>query len=210
VNNTVKSSINVGTGPETMCIVGDKLYVTNCGGYGLDSTISIIDMNSNTELSKIVVGDAPVAIASDVNGKVWVLCRGSYGIDFNTSDDDTKGQFVQIDPSNNQILKVVSIGNKGDHPDKMRINAAKNTMYYLSSYQSISGVYKFNINDSQASTTAFISGFFYGLGYEKGKDQLYLGEVSSFTQNAKIKRYTSAGTLMETYTTGIGTNGIGE
>lgn len=210
VSNTITSSITVGAGPESMCIVGDRLYVTNCGGYDLDSTLSVIDLNSNTELTKIVVGDAPVAVTADANGKVWVLCRGSYGVDFNSNDDDTKGQFVQIDPTNNQILKTISIGDKGDHPDKMRINAAKNTMYYLSSYQSLSGVYKFNINDNAASTTAFISGYFYGLGYDKKKDQLYLGEVTSFTQNAKIIRYTSNGTLIDSYTTGIGTNGIGE
>jgi YVTN family beta-propeller protein len=209
-SNAIVRSITVGTGPEGMCIVGNKLYVANCGGYDLDSTISVIDLTSNIEIKKIKVGDAPLAIQQDANGNVWVLCRGSYGIDFMSSDDDTKGALVKINPSTDAILATLEIGVKGDHPDKIKMNAAKNAMYYLSSYNLLTGVFKFNITDASAPTTAFIAGYYYGLGYDKVSDELYLADAVDFKQNGFVKRYNSAGSLIETYSVGIIPNGIQE
>ncbi len=208
--NTIVRSITTGTGPEGMCIVGDKLYVANCGGYELDSTISVIDLTSNLEIKKIKVGDAPLAIQQDANGNVWVLCRGSYGIDFMSSDDDTKGALVKINPSTDAILATLEIGVKGDHPDKIKMNAAKNAMYFLSSYNLLTGVFKFNITDASAPTTAFIAGYYYGLGYDKVSDELYLADAVDFKQNGFVKRFNSTGSLIETYSVGIIPNGIQE
>jgi YVTN family beta-propeller protein len=210
LTNTITRSIKVGAGPEGMCIVGNKLYVANCGGYELDSTISVIDLISNTEINKIKVGDAPLAIQLDENGNIWVLCRGSYGKNFMIIDDDTKGALVKINPNNDAILATIELGEKGDHPVRVKMNAAKNTMYFLSSYNLLSGVFKFNITDVSAPTSAFISGYYYGLGYDKVSDELYLADAVDFIQNGFVKRYNSAGTLKETYSVGIIPNGIQE
>lgn len=208
--NTIVRSIAVGEGPEGMCIVGNKLYVANCGGYNLDSTISIINLTSNTVEKTLKVGDAPLAIQEDVNGNVWVLCRGSYGSDFAIIDDDTKGALVKINSQNDVISAKFEIGVLGDHPDKIKMNAAKNTMYFLSSYNQLSGVFKFSITDVAAPTTAFISGYYYGLGYDKVNDELYLTDAVDFKQNGFVKRYSSNGTLINTYGVGVIPNGIQE
>ncbi len=208
--NTIVRSISVGEGPEGMCIVGNKLYVANCGGYNLDSTISIINLTSNTVEKTLKVGDAPLAIQEDINGNVWVLCRGSYGSDFAIIDDDTKGALVKINSQNDVISATFEIGVLGDHPDKIKMNAAKNTMYFLSSYNFLSGVYKFSITDVAAPTTAFISGYYYGLGYDKVNDELYLTDAVDFKQNGFVKRYSSNGTLINTYSVGVIPNGIQE
>lgn len=208
--NTITRSIDVGTGPEGMCVVGNKLYVANCGGYGLDSTISVIDLTGTASTKTIKVGDAPLAIQQDVNGNVWVLCRGSYGEDFISTDDDTKGALVKINPANDAIIATLFIGEKGDHPDKIKMNAAKNAMYFLSSYNLLSGVFKFNITDSSVPTTAFISGYYYGLGYDRVSDELYLADAVDFKQRGFIKRYSNTGTLLNTYQVGIIPNGIQE
>lgn len=208
--NTITKSINVGEGPEGLCIVGNKLYVANCGAYALDSTISVIDLSTKTEIKKIKVGDAPLAIQQDVNGNLWVLCRGSYGDDFNITTDDTQGKLVKIDPNTDQITANILIGVQGDHPDKIKINAAKNAMYYLSSYNMLSGVFKFNITDNAAPTTALINGYFYGLGYDRVKDELYLADAIDFKQRGNILKYTSSGTLLKTFQVGLIPNGISE
>ncbi len=208
--NTIVRSIAVGEGPEGMCIVGNKLYVANCGGYNLDSTISIINLTSNTVEKTLKVGDAPLAIQEDVNGNVWVLCRGSYGGNFTIIDDDTKGALVKINTQNDVISAKFEIGVLGDHPDKIKMNAAKNIMYFLSSYNQLSGVFKFSITDVAAPTTAFISGYYYGLGYDKVNDELYLTDAVDFKQNGFVKRYSSNGTLINTYGVGVIPNGIQE
>jgi YVTN family beta-propeller protein len=210
VNNTITRSINVGSGPEGMCIVGNKLFVANCGAYGLDSTISIIDLTTNIETKKLKVGDAPLFIEQDVNGMLWVLCRGSYGDDFNTSEDDTQGKLVKIDPNNDQILESFPIGALGDHPDKLKMNAEKNAFFYLSSYNFLSGVFKFNIYDQNASTTALIDGYFYGLGYDRVTDELFLADAVDFKQRGVMYRYNTLGTLIGSFQVGIIPNGIQE
>jgi YVTN family beta-propeller protein len=208
-NNSITNAIGVGTGPEGMTISGEKLFVTNSGGYALDSTISVIDMNSNTVVQTIVVGDAPVAAATDVNGKVWVLCEGDYG-DFMDMTDDTKPKLVRINPNNFSIEFEVEIGNVGDHPDKMKINKDKNTLFYLGSYDFNSGLFKYNINDLSPANTPLISGYFYGFGYDKILDQLYLADPIDFVQNGYMYKYQSNGVKLDSMTVGIIPNGIHE
>lgn len=203
----VTNSIGVGTGPEGMAISGDKLFVTNSGGYALDSTVSIIDLNSNTVVETIIVGDAPVAAATDVNGKVWVLCRGDYG-DFMDLTDDTKPKLVRINPNNYSIELEIEIGNVGDHPDKMKINRDKNALFYLGSYDFNSGLFKFNITDVTAATSPIISGYFYGFGYDKVLDHLYLADPIDFVQNGVMYKYQSNGVKLDSMSVGIIPNGI--
>lgn len=205
-NNTITSSVAVGTGPEGMAISGDKLFVTNSGGYALDSTVSVIDMNGNTLVKTIVVGDAPVAAATDVNGKVWVLCRGDFG-DFNNPNDDTKPKLVRINPTNYSIEFEVEIGNIGDHPDKMKINKDKNTLFYLGSYDFNSGLFKYNIADNSPATAPLISGYFYGFGYDKVLDHLYLADPIDFVQNGYMYKYQSNGVKLDSLSVGIIPNG---
>lgn len=206
-NNTITNSIAVGTGPEGMAISGDKLFVTNSGGYGLDSTVSIIDINNNTVINTIVVGDAPVAAATDVNGKVWILCRGDFG-DFSDPNDDTKPKLIRINQNTLSIEFELEIGKVGDHPDKMKINREKNALFYLGSYDRNSGLYKFNITDQTAASSALISGYFYGFGYDKVLDQLYLADPIDYVQNGYVYKYESNGVKIDSLSVGIIPNGI--
>ena len=72
---TVKREVKVGHQPDELCVLGDKLYVVNSGGYILnqhDSTVSVIDLNTFTEIEKITVGSNPQRIRPDAEGKLWV------------------------------------------------------------------------------------------------------------------------------------------
>ena len=54
--NSIVNSIPVGLGPETLLITNGKAYVTNLGGYGLDSTVSVVDLYTETVIETITVG----------------------------------------------------------------------------------------------------------------------------------------------------------
>ena len=71
----------VGYQPEEMVIVGNKLYVANSGGYRVpnyDRTVSVIDLNTFTELYKIDVGINLHRMELDPYGNIWVSSRGDY------------------------------------------------------------------------------------------------------------------------------------
>jgi len=91
----IKREVKVGHQPDQLCIVEDKLYVCNSGGYltnQYDSTVSVIDLASFTEVEKIPVGLNPTRIKADNNGRLWIACQGNYS--------NVKPQVVVLDNYN--------------------------------------------------------------------------------------------------------------
>ena len=78
----IKREVKVGHQPDELCIIDDNLYVANSGGYltnRYDSTLSVIDLNSFTEVEKINVGLNPTRVRTDGQKHLWVCCQGNYG-----------------------------------------------------------------------------------------------------------------------------------
>ncbi|MBR0196300.1 MAG: hypothetical protein IJQ32_08700 [Paludibacteraceae bacterium] len=78
---TITREVKVGHQPDELCILDDKLYVTNSGGYltnRYDSTLSVIDLTSFTEIQKITVGINPTRVRADEQGHLWVCSQGNY------------------------------------------------------------------------------------------------------------------------------------
>ena len=77
-----RDSVVVGYQPEELCIVDNKLYVANSGGYRApfyDNTVSEIDLHTFKEIRKIRVGLNPHLCRADHYGQIWVTSRGNYG-----------------------------------------------------------------------------------------------------------------------------------
>lgn len=70
----------VGYQPEEIAIVGDLLYVANSGGYrapDYDSTLSVIDLQSFTEIRRIPLAINLHNVQKDGQNRLWVTSRGS-------------------------------------------------------------------------------------------------------------------------------------
>ncbi len=207
--NLIVNSITVGTGPEGMIKVGNFLYVANCGAYGIDSTVSVIDLTSKTEVKKIIVGDAPISFSIDAQNQLWVLCRGDYG-SFSTLLDDTQGKLVKINTSNNTISTSVLLGQIGDHPDKLAISKDKTNLFYNSSYGGlVNGIFKLGINETTSSTSPYITGYFYGIGIDPVDGSIYAADPIDFNQSGNMLRFNAnTGVLVDSFSVGIIPNGI--
>lgn len=71
----------VGYQPEEMAVVGNKLYVANSGGYrapNYDHRVSVIDLNTFTEIKKIDVAVNLHRMEVDAYGNLYVSSRGDY------------------------------------------------------------------------------------------------------------------------------------
>lgn len=78
---SITREVKVGHQPDELCVIEDKLYVVNSGGYltnKYDSTVSVIDLNSFTEITKIPVGLNPTHIRADKYNHLWICCQGNY------------------------------------------------------------------------------------------------------------------------------------
>ena len=77
----ITREVKVGHQPDELCVVDNKIYVCNSGGYltnRYDSTVSVIDLTSFTEMEKIPVGLNPTRIRVDAQKRLWVCCQGNY------------------------------------------------------------------------------------------------------------------------------------
>lgn len=70
VNNTVLSTITVGSQPVALAVTADGSigYVANYG----DSTITSVNLNTNTPITTIPVGGQPTSLALTASGILWV------------------------------------------------------------------------------------------------------------------------------------------
>jgi len=78
----IEASVQCGKNPDGICVANNKLYVSNSGGLNFpnyDNTVSVIDLVTFTEITKITVGVNPGKILADSEGDVYVVSRGDYG-----------------------------------------------------------------------------------------------------------------------------------
>ena len=77
----VTREVKVGHQPDELCIVDERLYVCNSGGYlsnRYDSTLSVVDLGAFTETKRIPVGLNPTRVRVDDQKQLWVCCQGNY------------------------------------------------------------------------------------------------------------------------------------
>ncbi|BFM41748.1 hypothetical protein CFS9_03890 [Flavobacterium sp. CFS9] len=77
----IKRKVTVGYQPEQMVVYNGKLYVANSGGYRVpnyDRTVSVIDLETFTEIKKIDVGINLHSMQVDSRGDIYVSSRGDY------------------------------------------------------------------------------------------------------------------------------------
>ena len=97
-----KDSVVVGYQPEELCIVDNKLYVVNSGGYrapNYDQTLSEIDLATFKEIRKIKVGLNPHHCQVDHYGQIWVTSRGNY--------NDVPSRIYRLYKGRNQLYEVM-------------------------------------------------------------------------------------------------------
>tara|TARA_B100000767_G_C19734883_1_gene523435 strand:- start:85 stop:1365 length:1281 start_codon:yes stop_codon:yes gene_type:complete len=202
LSNTVSSTIDCGTGPEGIAVSNGFAYVCNVGGWGLDSTVTVINTNTDAVETTLTVGDKPNSAVVDINGNVWILAGGFTEYDANWNViSETPGVLAMINTSTNTIESslVFPIGN---HPEDLVINGAGNKLYYSDGSWS-KAVYEFGINDVDLSTTPIIDRSFYGLGYDPVSNEIYGSDAVDFTQQGWVYRYATTGSVVDSFQVGI-------
>ena len=198
VTNTIKGYIFMDrSGPSQMAQSGDYVYVVNAGGFGKDSTVTVINTTTDQVIKSIEVGYNPNSVGIDANGKIWVLCGGvSYPL-----DQATSGAIVKINPITNTVESNQSFNTTAIHPAKLTFNNSKNTMYYLENGYG-GNILQHTINANAPSTTPVITGNYYGLGINN--TTLYAADAGDFASNGKVMTYQlGSNQLLSTYNVGI-------
>jgi YVTN family beta-propeller protein len=203
VTNAVTKTIATGKGAEGMLLVGNKLFVANAGGFDNDSTVVVIDTNTDSVVATITVGSNPASMAKDMNGNVWVLCMGKWKADF--SSLEVKGSLYKLNASNYQVLASFQFDSEFSQPTDLIVNKNGNKLYY--SYNG--KVYTQDINAASLQLNVLIPRNFYALGIDPVSEYLYAGDAGNFQSNGKVLRYNSvSGAVIDSFEAGIGPNGF--
>jgi YVTN family beta-propeller protein len=199
INNSVVKQIDVGKFPEKLIIHNNRLFVTNSN----DTTISVINLNTETLEQTLTVGHWPNSIVKDANNKLWVLCGGIPS----WAGGPTPGTLVRINPDNLQIEQTLSFNSTSSNPSNLSINKAGNKLYYVFENK----IYQTDITASSIPASPLISSNFtytYGLGIDPQSNYIFVADAGSFTSNGVVRWYSSTGSLIDTAVVGIGPNGF--
>jgi len=173
-NNTLSAPIAVGNSPETMTIVGNKLYVAIGSPFGANSkSVKVIDTNTNKVTNTIEVGDNPTAIVQDKNKNVWVLCSG----DFVTPPIVSDGALYQI--ANEQVVKKYNLPNG---LTRLAIDNNSDKLYFIGK----EGVYSQRVGDLNYTNNIELIGSYYGLGFANNKNEILAAKALDFQSQGTI------------------------
>lgn len=161
---SVTGHITVGTGPEKMLLAGSKMLVLNQGGFSVDSTISIINTQTDQVEQTLSVYPKPTGIVMEKeSGDIWVMCSGQ-GFDGWPMPGDSEGHLLKL--KQGAIYEIegdIAFPDNINHPVGLVENPWQNELLYL--YKQ--GIYTQEENSSSLQALPLISrGIpYYSLGF---------------------------------------------
>lgn len=203
VSLKITDTIPCGAGPEKMLNIGNKILVANSGGWGNDSTVSVIDTEKDLITDTWNVGQNPTDMVLDKDNQVWFLCKGKvvWNQDW-TIGEETISSLSVVDPVNGQIKRTINIGSVGDFywPQRVGINTRRDRIYYLEA----GGIHAITNISISSSNAPLISGSFYGFGIDPETDLIYALHAPSFTTSGWMIRFQPGGVRIDSLEVGIG------
>ncbi len=195
----------VGYQPDELVIVGNRLYVANSGGYRVpnyDRTVSVIDLDTFTEIKKIDVAINLHRMEVDAQGKIWVSSRGNYY--------KIRSKLFVIDPATDQVTTSLDVpcSNMTVHGDRLYL--------YSVEWSYIKGGNSINYSVIDTKTQQVIQNNFITDGTEKqikipyglainpeteeilvtdAKDYITPGTLYCFSKEGKLRWKTIAGEI---------------
>ena len=193
VTLTVTKRIAVGNNPEQLVVSNDRLFVANSGGLNapdLDSTVSIISLQTEMEEQKITVGKNPGVIKKSSNGNLVVLARGDY--------NKTKPKVVKINLSNFQT-SIVPLENV------YSMEIMENRLIFAEQGSKELKLWNLDQNLVESSNYIDISALttLYSIQYDKQREVLYLFDSRGYVNTGKVYQYSESGGLQRIINTGI-------
>ncbi len=192
-NLTFVQDVNVGVYPQEIAASSGKIFVCNMSAFGgnSDSTVSVIDINSNSVINTIVLRKDPSSIKSVVatgGNEIYVGCQGGGGI------------IYKINSETANKLDSFSLPN-GFDKDLCVYNGS---VYFISSSNNID-----KLDLSTRIVTTFITNpgspsYFYGYNIDIINGKHYVLDAKNFTVDGSLYIYDSNGNMVRTYTTGVG------
>ncbi|MDG1735992.1 MAG: hypothetical protein P8H94_09100 [Crocinitomicaceae bacterium] len=194
---SINSRIQVGSNPDGLAIANNKLYVGNSGGLNsplMDSTVSVIDLNTLQEIKKITVGMNPGTIQADPFGDIYVVTRGNY-----TSIPSRMKRLNSVSDSLEQTFDLDISGISSFNNDFLV------TYYDFTSSQNNVGL--FNTYTEELELDSFMPleevQTLYGLHYNPSNNKIYISDAMNYTNTGYLREYDAEGSYLQSFHVGL-------
>lgn len=182
---SLRRKVRVGRNPEDICYSDGKLYVTNSGGLdwntqiGYDRTVSVVDVQTMTEIKKIDVGLNPAFIKPLGNNLVGLIVRGNYS--------DVPNAFVTINTTTDMV-------NSSENIAMSNFDVIGDEILYVNydyiAMESSIKIYNYLTNMSRdfIKTSNVISQIIspYGINVDNEFGEVYITDATSFSVSGKV------------------------
>lgn len=205
--NTITGTIPTGRNPEKLVYSNGTIYVPDSD----ENTVDIIDASRDNVTGAVLVADGPSSLVADKNDNVWILCGGitRYGGAPNYPVlSSTPGALFRMKSGGLPVPQVRLPFATGDSPSKLRISPAGDQLYYTLN----GSEYRMDVTATALPTTPLIRRnfskltAFYGFDIDPKDNTLYVLDAS-FSAASKLIRYRADGMAIDSFSTGIGSNG---
>lgn len=186
----IMNSITVGNNPLGMAMSGNHLFVCN-SGYGLDRTVSVIDVNADTVTATLQLSDGPSSAAVSPDGRVWVACSGNQ---FGTPP--TNGKIFIIDSTSLALEDSIVF------PESIWGTIAMGANGYAYT-TAAAGFYGGPLDRISLTSLGvehnFIPDTAYAMAVDGETGDVYVANASDFNGDGVIRVYSSSGVLRKEF-----------
>lgn len=182
----ITQTIPTGKGPEKMIRQANGLVVVaNSGGFGVDSTVSILNIANLIETNRLAVpGKNPGSLVEWASGPVIIAhCRGSF-LDANPS-----GWVGVVAPTPGPGFDIPAYG------DDLVTAPDGQTLFFAAGGK----IFAF----STAGLSPAFDQIAYGLGCDPGTGNLYCADAKDFNSQGEVVIYSPNGTRIGAFPTGV-------
>jgi hypothetical protein len=202
VTFNIEKTVKVGSNPEGIAVANNLIYVSNSGGMAAvpDSTISVIDPVSFTEIRKIKVVINPIVLKSDSYGDLYVISMGNY------STIPYTLQRIEAEFTPEKVTKLTGI-----RAYNLTIDGDFAYMYdydYDTNYNVVNKTFTlYDVKNKMIINTAFIASSAvsktpYSIDVDPVTKDIFIGETD-YTNTGKMYCFSKAGILKYTFNTGL-------
>ncbi|MEX0967362.1 MAG: DUF5074 domain-containing protein [Bacteroidia bacterium] len=193
----VEKSVSAGSGTDYLMMHNNHVLALNGGGFGNDSTMTVIDPETDAVLQTIQLQPNPRSAVTDNDGKLWILCGGRY--DFMDPDKDSPGHLLRLHPQTYVIELDLEFPSQKIHPDKLVMNKAGDEMYFLYG----SGIYSHPVSGTNLDLQPLVNRTFYSLGYDRVSETITAADAGDFISKGWVIRYLETGSVLDSFKAGV-------
>ena len=179
---------------EQMVAYGIYVYC-NCWSY--QNRIIKIDTTTDKVVGSLSVGIQPTSLALDCNNKLWTVTDGGYeGSPYGYEAPS----LYCIDAETFTVEKIFTF-TLGDAPSEVQLNGSRDTLYWINN-----DIWAMNVNATSLPATPFMlrrDTRYYGLTVSPYNGDVYVADAIDYQQPGMIYRYSSSGTLLNSFYVGI-------